>query len=117
MIGIDRYGRHELVVVENEINEHILPPVTTQFVRWVSGFRSGMRLLTLVNSDSTPEHWVPLMHPEGALYWVHERNVSANTHAYYILIRCAASQSILIPTCVIRICGGESRKPSRKSKD
>ena len=33
MIGIDRYERRELVVVENEINEHILPPVTTQFVR------------------------------------------------------------------------------------
>ena len=33
MIGIDRYGRHELVVVELQIKEHVFPPVTTQFVR------------------------------------------------------------------------------------
>ena len=33
MIGIDRYGRHEQVVVELKVNEHVFPPVTTQFVR------------------------------------------------------------------------------------
>ena len=38
-------------------------------------------MLTLVTSDSIPDNWVPLMHPEGALYWVHDKDVSFNTHA------------------------------------
>jgi len=33
MIGIDRYEKHKLVVVEDEVNTHIFPPVTTEFVR------------------------------------------------------------------------------------
>ena len=41
-------------------------------------------VLTLVTSDSTPEHWVPLVHPEGALYWVHDKDVSPGSHAYYV---------------------------------
>jgi len=35
-----------------------------------------MRVLTLVLSDSTPDNWISLVHPEGALYWVHENEVS-----------------------------------------
>lgn len=56
MIGIDRYEKHKKIVVESVVNNHICPPVTTQFVR-----------------ESAPEDWIPLMHPEGALYWVHEK--------------------------------------------
>ena len=33
MIGIDRYGRHEGVVIKGEVKKHAFPPVTTQFVR------------------------------------------------------------------------------------
>ena len=33
MIGIDRYEKHKLVVVEDEINKHVFPPVTAEFVR------------------------------------------------------------------------------------
>ena len=32
MIGIDRYEKHKLVVVEDEVNTHIFSPVTTEFV-------------------------------------------------------------------------------------
>ena len=48
-------------------------------------------VLTLVTSDSIPDHWVPLVHPEGALYWAHEKDVSASTHAYSVLIRWEAN--------------------------
>lgn len=57
MIGIDRYEKHGKVIVEDVVSTHVCSPVTTQFVR-----------------ESTPENWIPLMHPEGALYWVHENN-------------------------------------------
>jgi hypothetical protein len=40
----------------------------------------AVHVLTSVTSDSTPEHWVSLMHPEGALYWVHEEGVSLSIH-------------------------------------
>ena len=33
MIGIDRYEKHKAVAVEEVINPHVLPPVTTQFPR------------------------------------------------------------------------------------
>jgi len=33
MKAIDRYGIHERVVIKGEVNEHIFPPVTTQFMR------------------------------------------------------------------------------------
>ena len=37
-------------------------------------------MLTLVPSDRVPDGWIPLMHPEGALYWVHRTDVSAGSH-------------------------------------
>lgn len=52
MIGIDRYEKHKKFKVEEMIEPQDIAPVTTQFVR-----------------DSVPEDWVPLIHPEGALYW------------------------------------------------
>ena len=39
-----------------------------------------MRVLTLASSDSTPDNWIPLMHPEGALYWTHVTEVSPGFH-------------------------------------
>jgi hypothetical protein len=33
MIGIDRYEKHKMVVVEDVINPHVFPPVTAQFMR------------------------------------------------------------------------------------
>lgn len=57
MIGIDRYEKHSMVTVENVVKTHVCPPVTTHFTR-----------------ESAPENWTPLMHPEGALYWVHEKD-------------------------------------------
>ena len=77
MIGIDRYEKHKNIIVESVVNNHVCPPVTTQFVRWV--FTLPYRALGIyfhLLSGSAPEDWIPLMHPEGALYWVHETNVS-----------------------------------------
>ena len=39
-----------------------------------------MCALTLVPSDRIPDGWTPLMHPEGALYWVHITDVSPGSH-------------------------------------
>ena len=82
MIRISRCQKHKLVVIQDDINIHILPPVTTQFVRWVFTLSSG-RVLTLVPSDHVPDDWIPIMHPEGALYWIHkmEASPSSRTHA------------------------------------
>lgn len=33
MIGVDRYEKHKIVVIEDAIKTHVFPPVTTQFVR------------------------------------------------------------------------------------
>ena len=33
MIGIDRYEKHKMVVIEDTIHSHVSPPVTTEFVR------------------------------------------------------------------------------------
>ena len=30
--------------------------------------------------SESPENWIPLVHPEGALYWAHETEVSSCTH-------------------------------------
>ena len=91
MIRIGRYQKHKLVVIQDDINIHILPPVTTQFVRWVFTLSSGRvltlvpsgRVLTLVPGDHVPDDWIPIMHPEGALYWIHkmEASPSSRTHA------------------------------------
>jgi hypothetical protein len=39
-------------------------------------------VLTLCFSEPILENWTPLMHPEGALYWVHETKVSLCTHSH-----------------------------------
>ena len=46
-------------------------------------FAAECRVLTLVPIDSAPDDWIPLIHPEGALYWVHRTEVSSGprTHA------------------------------------
>ena len=38
MVGIDRYETHMKVVIEDVINVHTCPPVTTDFKRWVLRF-------------------------------------------------------------------------------
>ena len=85
MLQIDRYERHGKVVVGEEPGRYVCPPLTTQFLRLVFPFsqQSTDWALTLFLSESLPEDWDPLMHPEGALYWIHKKEVSPviYTHA------------------------------------
>ena len=39
-------------------------------------------LPTQALSESTPDNWVPLIHPEGALYWVNASEVSPTPDPY-----------------------------------
>ena len=40
MIAVDRYEKQKEVVIDDVINPHTFPPVTTQFVRWVFALSS-----------------------------------------------------------------------------
>ena len=41
-IGIDRYEKKKMVVIEDVIKHHVCLPVTTKFVRWVFAFLNGV---------------------------------------------------------------------------